>query len=74
MHNQIKSICKFFRIENSHSPGKSVSKYWQEEDESSKQYFCIHTMKSIGPDSGLVSPENCYENRKCFELKDRISL
>ena len=74
MQKQKALSCKFFRIENSHSPGKSVSKYWKEEDESSKQYFCIHTMKSIGPDSGLVSPENCYKHRKCFELKNKISI
>jgi len=66
MQNQNVEICKFFRWENSHVPGKDVKEYWQREDESVKQFFCIKTMTQSGPDNGLVSPQECNSNRQCF--------
>lgn len=31
------------------------------------QYWCLKTMRSDGPDGGLVLPEDCTEERVCFE-------
>ncbi|MEO8432031.1 MAG: hypothetical protein ABI592_11025 [Acidobacteriota bacterium] len=31
------------------------------------QYWCLKTMRSDGPDGGLVLPEDCTEERICFE-------
>ncbi len=30
-------------------------------------YSCLKTMRSDGPDGGLVLPEDCTEERVCFE-------
>ena len=69
MQKQDNKQCKYFRIENSHVPGKDVSQHWPNDEHSSKQFYCIQTMTQAGPDTGLVSPKNCLEQRKCFEIK-----
>jgi hypothetical protein len=31
------------------------------------QYWCLKTMRSSGPDGAFVLPEECTEDRVCFE-------
>jgi len=31
------------------------------------QYWCLKTMRSAGPDGALVLPEDCTDDRGCFE-------
>ena len=37
------------------------------EPSATAQYWCLHTMHSIGPDEKLVLPENCCSGRGCFQ-------
>ncbi len=34
---------------------------------STAQYWCLRTMRSDGPDGDLVLPEECTDERICFE-------
>jgi len=34
------------------------------------QYWCLHTMRQMGPDDGLVAPDQCHQGRECFEKGD----
>ena len=34
---------------------------------STAQYWCLRTMRSSGPDGDLVLPEECTDERVCFE-------
>lgn len=31
------------------------------------QYWCLHSMHSVGPDGEFVCPEDCSPHRSCFE-------
>lgn len=32
-------------------------------------YWCLKTMQVMGPDAGLVCPEECHSERQCFETE-----
>ena len=34
---------------------------------STAQYWCLKTMRSAGPDGALALPEDCTDERGCFE-------
>jgi hypothetical protein len=38
---------------------------------STAQYWCLRTMRSDGPDGGLALPEDCTDERICFEATAR---
>ena len=33
------------------------------------QCWCVHTMGTVGPDDGLVTPADCRTGRECFEAR-----
>ncbi|HJZ86228.1 MAG TPA: hypothetical protein VKN99_13705 [Polyangia bacterium] len=37
---------------------------------STAQYWCVHTMRQVGPDDGLVAPDHCVVGRPCFEPRE----
>lgn len=32
-----------------------------------RQFWCLHSMSSVGPDDKQVHPEDCQPGRTCFE-------
>jgi hypothetical protein len=59
-------ICRNLRTKASYVPGIRTENYLVE-SEPMAQYWCIKTMKVIGPDDKLVVPEECNLARKCFK-------
>jgi hypothetical protein len=59
-------ICRNLRTKASYVPGIRTETYLIESD-SMAQYWCIKTMKAIGPDDKFVVPEECNTARKCFK-------
>lgn len=37
---------------------------------STAHYWCVQTMRTIGPDDQLVTPDQCCAGRGCFEPSD----
>ena len=59
-------VCRHFFAENEHRPGTDNKQFWEKERSTTTQYACLLTLSTIGKDGGLVSPENCIPDRKCF--------
>jgi len=59
-------ICQNLRTKASYVPGIRTENYLSEPDPMS-QYWCVKTMKVIGPDDRPVEPEDCKTVRKCFK-------
>ena len=59
-------ICQNLRTKASYVPSIRTENYLVESDHKT-QYWCIKTMKVIGPDDKFVIPENCKPGRKCFK-------
>jgi hypothetical protein len=58
-------ICRNLRTKASYVPSIRTGNYLVESD-SIAQYWCVKTMKVIGPDDKFVVPEDCKPERKCF--------
>ncbi|MFQ6041687.1 MAG: hypothetical protein ACE5PV_12590 [Candidatus Poribacteria bacterium] len=61
-----RSICQNLRTKASYVPGVRTENYLIESDPMT-QYWCVKTMKVIGPDDKFVVPEDCMPERKCFK-------
>jgi hypothetical protein len=72
MYKIKKSNCKHLRSKMSHIPDQNNSERWRSSDSKTAQYWCLKTMMSAGPDSGLVAPNECQEQRICYVDKNRI--
>ena len=59
-------ICRNLRTKASYVPGIRTENYLVESDHKA-QYWCVKTMKVIGPDDKFVVPEDCKPERKCFK-------
>ena len=59
-------ICQNLRTKASYVPGIRTENYLIESDPMA-QYWCVRTMKVIGPDDKFVVPEECKPERKCFK-------
>ena len=70
MQKELKHICRHFRMESDHFPSTDNKEYWQGGIPTTKQFWCILTMSTIGPDSGLVSNEECHKKRRCYVEQD----
>ena len=57
-------LCRHLRTKTWFVPdsytGKDISR-------SSAQYWCLKTMRPDGPDGALALPEDCTDERVCFE-------
>jgi len=70
MKTQEINKCRHFKSESEHFPPATNTSYWQGGSPTTRQYWCIQTMNTIGPDSGLVNGNYCKEGRVCFENND----
>jgi len=59
-------ICRNLRTKASYVPSIRTENYLAESD-AMAQYWCVKTMKVIGPDDRFVVPEDCKTERKCFK-------
>jgi hypothetical protein len=50
------AFCRHLRARAPNDPAGSGSSYW-----------CLKTLRSEGPDGSGVSPEDCTDERACFE-------
>jgi hypothetical protein len=66
MNKKNRKICRHFFAENDHRPANDNKEFLEKGTPTTTQYACLLTLSTIGKDGGLVSPENCNPNRKCF--------
>ena len=59
-------VCKYLRTKISYLPAEERPTDFLRESDPSAQYWCIHTMREVGPDDRFVSPEDCQTGRDCF--------
>lgn len=71
--NPKRPICKYLRTKTSYVPSDRSPDYLRESSPTA-QYWCIHTMRELGPDDRFVSPEDCQTGRGCFHTTGRIPL
>ena len=64
-----KNICRHFRSESEYIDNAENKSYWKGGVPTTRQYWCLLTMNSIGPDSRMVGDEDCIHKRTCFEEK-----
>jgi hypothetical protein len=59
-------LCRHLRTKTWYVPdsytGRDISR-----SSSTAQYWCLKTMRPDGPDGALASPEDCTDERACFE-------
>lgn len=70
MAKRKKPICRHLRTKTSYVPADRSSDYLAESS-ANAQYWCIHTMRGVGPDDRFVSPEDCITGRGCFHAIGR---
>ena len=68
MSKIIKSDCVHLKTKKSHIPDISKPDKWRTNESTTGSYWCIKSMQTLGPDGGLVSPENCQSIRDCFSI------
>ncbi len=59
-------LCRHLRSKNWFSPD-AFGQGDPAHSPSTSQYWCLRTMRSSGPDGDLVLPEECTDERICFE-------
>jgi hypothetical protein len=59
-------LCRHLRAKNWFSPD-AFGQGDPTRSPSTSQYWCLRTMRSNGPDGDLVLPEECIDERICFE-------
>jgi hypothetical protein len=63
-------VCKYLRAKVSTAPHGDRRALWAMRDEASTVYWCLLTMRSAGPDDGLVHAERCCRGRACASCDD----
>lgn len=66
MQKIIKSDCKYLKTKRAHIPDENNPEVWRTNTSVTGSYWCTKSMKTTGPDGILVTPEDCQENRSCF--------
>jgi hypothetical protein len=64
-----KNNCRHLRSETENIAKLENKSFWKGGDPSTRQYWCLVTMNTIGPDSRMVGEEDCVNKRSCFEEK-----
>lgn len=67
MKKHTKSQCRYLRTKRAYFPDLSQTESWREGNSTTSQYWCLCTMSTAGPDSGLVAPEKCQRSRRCYK-------
>ena len=58
-------LCKYLRAKVSTAPHGDRAALWALRKEATTIYWCLLTMRSQGPDDGLVHAERCGPDRAC---------
>jgi len=64
-----KNACRHFRSETEYIAKAENKSYWKGGATTTRQYWCLVTMNTLGPDSRMVGDEDCTNRRSCFEEK-----
>src|SRR6185503_8254406 len=59
-------LCRHLRTKTWYVPD-SYTERDVSRSSSTAQYWCLKTMRSDGPDGALALPEDCTDERACFE-------
>lgn len=59
-------LCRHLRAKNWFAPD-AFGQGDPAQSPSTSQYWCLRTMRASGPDGGFVLPEECTDERICFE-------
>jgi hypothetical protein len=58
-------LCKYLRAKVNTAPHGDRRELWAVRTDASTIYWCLLTMRSAGPDDGLVHAERCGAGREC---------
>jgi len=59
-------LCRYLRTKTWYVPESSIERDLSRSS-SAAHYWCLKTMRSDGPDGVLALPEDCIDERGCFE-------
>ena len=68
--HEIPTVCRMLRTKNAyHNYPEDDPNHtpWQLAESTTAVYWCLKTMRAAGPDGDLVLPEECTDERVCFE-------
>ena len=63
-------LCKYLRAKVSTAPHGDRKALWALRKEATTIYWCLLTMRTAGPDDGLVHAERCGQGRECCTRAD----
>ncbi|MFQ5605170.1 MAG: hypothetical protein ACE5HS_18040 [bacterium] len=66
------SQCRHLRTKMTYVPDQENAENWRMVDSTTRQYWCLCTMSTAGPDNDLVTPEQCQSQRSCYKEVDLI--
>ena len=69
-HDPSEDLCKYLRAKVSTAPHGDRAALWALRKEATTIYWCLLTMRSAGPDDGLVHAERCGPGRVCCTRAD----
>ncbi|MBM3263105.1 MAG: hypothetical protein FJY97_06715 [candidate division Zixibacteria bacterium] len=63
-------VCQYLRTKAYYTAGKNASTLT--EAAPGRQFWCIRSMRPLGPDDRLVGPNDCTSQRPCFDTVDVV--
>ena len=64
------NFCQFLKAKSPYGPLEGGDNPWYLLDQSNTICWCVKSMSGVGPDNGLVSPDNCGPGRKCYKAQE----